>query len=73
MATKAGITWEEFLAAGKEGQRWEYVDGDVVFTTPVFRQHGKTNVKFEILSPSDSRKRNAKQAPGLIRKQVARL
>jgi len=24
MATKPGITWEEFLAAGKEGQRWEY-------------------------------------------------
>ena len=47
MATKAGITWEEFLAAGKEGQRWEYVDGEVVFMTPVFRAHGKTNVKLD--------------------------
>jgi Uma2 family endonuclease len=45
MATKAGMTWEEFLAAGKEGQRWEYVDGEVVFMPPVFRPHGKTNVK----------------------------
>jgi Uma2 family endonuclease len=47
MATKAGITWEEFLAAGKEGRRWEYVDGQVVFMTPVFRPHGKTNVKLD--------------------------
>jgi len=47
MATKAGITWEEFLAAGKEGQRWEYVDGEVVFMTPVFRPHGKTNVQLD--------------------------
>jgi len=27
MATKTALTWAEFLAAGKEGQRWEYVDG----------------------------------------------
>ena len=47
MATKAGITWEEFLAAGKEGQRWEYVDGEVVFMTPVFRPHGKINVQLD--------------------------
>ena len=45
MATKAGITWEEFLAAGKEGQRWEYVDGQVVFMPPVFMPHGKTNAQ----------------------------
>jgi Uma2 family endonuclease len=44
MATKAAITWEEFLAAGKEGQRWEYVDGKVVFITPVFRPHGRVNM-----------------------------
>jgi len=47
MATKAGITWEHFLTAGKEGQRWEHVDGKVVFITPVFRSHGKTNVKLD--------------------------
>jgi Uma2 family endonuclease len=47
MATKAGITWEEFLAAGKEGQRWEYVDGEVVFMSPVFRPHGKTNIQLD--------------------------
>ena len=47
MATKAGITWEEFLAAGKEGQRWEYVDGEVVFTSPVFRPHGRVNMRLD--------------------------
>jgi Uma2 family endonuclease len=47
MATKLGISWEEFIAAGKEGQRWEYVDGEVVFMTPVFRPHGKTNVQLD--------------------------
>ena len=31
MATKTALTWEQFLAAGKEGQRWEYVDGEVKF------------------------------------------
>ena len=47
MATKAGISWEEFLAAGREGQRWEYVDGEVVFMTPVFRRHGKINAQLD--------------------------
>jgi Uma2 family endonuclease len=47
MGTKAGMTWEEFLAAGKEGQRWEYVDGEVVFMSPVFRPHGKTNMQLD--------------------------
>ena len=47
MATKAGITWEEFLAAGKDGQRWECVDGEVVFMFPVFRPHGKTNIQLD--------------------------
>ena len=47
MATKTGITWEEFLAAGKEGQRWECVDGEVVFISPVFRPHGKANIQLD--------------------------
>lgn len=34
MATKTALTWEEFLAAGKEGQSWEYVDGEVKFMSP---------------------------------------
>jgi Uma2 family endonuclease len=25
MATKTTLTWEQFLAAGKPGQRWEYI------------------------------------------------
>jgi len=47
MATKTGITWEEFLAAGKPGQRWEYANGEVVLMTPVFRPHGRTNIKLD--------------------------
>jgi Uma2 family endonuclease len=47
MATKTGITWEEFLAAGKDGQRWECVDGEIVFMSPVFRPHGKTNIELD--------------------------
>jgi Uma2 family endonuclease len=47
MATKTGITWEEFLVAGKEGQRWECVDGEVVFMSPVFRPHGKVNAQLD--------------------------
>ena len=34
MATKTALTWEEFLAAGKEGQFWEYVEGEVKFMSP---------------------------------------
>jgi Uma2 family endonuclease len=34
MATKTALTWEQFLVAGKEGQRWEYVDGEVKFMSP---------------------------------------
>lgn len=34
MATKTALTWEDFLAAGKEGQSWEYVDGAVKFMSP---------------------------------------
>jgi len=39
MQTGTTITWEEFLAAGKEGQRWEYVDGEVEFMSPVNFRH----------------------------------
>jgi len=47
MGTKTGITWEEFLAAGKDWQRWEYVDGEVVFMSPVFSPHGRVNLKLD--------------------------
>lgn len=30
---KTAITWEQFLAAGEEWQRWELVDGEVEFTS----------------------------------------
>ena len=39
MATKSGITWEEFLAAGEEWQRWELVDGEVEYMSPVYLRH----------------------------------
>ena len=39
MATKSAISWEEFLAAGEEGQRWEYVDGEVEFMSPAHLRH----------------------------------
>ncbi len=39
MSTKTAITWEEFLAAGEEGQRWEWVDGEVEFMSPVNLRH----------------------------------
>lgn len=39
MATKTAITWEEFLAAGEEWQRWECVDGKIEFMSPVSLRH----------------------------------
>ena len=33
------INWEDFLAAGEEGQRWEWVDGEVEFMSPVNLRH----------------------------------
>jgi Uma2 family endonuclease len=39
MATKTTLTWEEFLAAGEEGQRWEWVDGEVEIMSPVNLRH----------------------------------
>jgi len=41
MATKTALTWEQFLAAGKPGQRWEYVDGEVRFMSPSGFEHGQ--------------------------------
>jgi Uma2 family endonuclease len=40
MATKTALTWEQFLAAGKPDQRWEYVDGEVHFMSPAGGEHG---------------------------------
>jgi Uma2 family endonuclease len=34
MGTKTALTWEQFLKAGKEWERWEYVDGEVKFMSP---------------------------------------
>ncbi len=42
MGTKTTITWEEFLAAGVESQRWERVDGEIAFMTPVNFRHELT-------------------------------
>lgn len=39
MGTKTDITWEQFLASGKEGQKCEWVDGEVVQMTPVNLRH----------------------------------
>jgi Uma2 family endonuclease len=42
MATKPELTWEQFLAAGRPDQRWEYVDGEVQFMSPTGGEHGMT-------------------------------
>ena len=42
MSTKTAITWEEFLAAGQEGQRWEWVDGEIQIMSPVNFSHEET-------------------------------
>ena len=39
MATKTTISWEEFLASGNEGQRWEWIDGEIAHMTPVNFRH----------------------------------
>ncbi|HEV2423188.1 MAG TPA: Uma2 family endonuclease [Terriglobia bacterium] len=41
MATTTGLSWEAFLAAGKEGQRWECIDGEVRFMSPTGSRHGR--------------------------------
>ena len=42
MSTKIAMTWEEFLAAGQEGQRWEWVDGEIQVMSPVNFSHEET-------------------------------
>ena len=39
MATRTTITWEQFLAAGVEGQKCEWVDEEIVQMTPVNLRH----------------------------------
>ena len=39
MATKTTLTWEQFLAAGKPDERWEYIDGEVRFMSPTGNRH----------------------------------
>jgi Uma2 family endonuclease len=39
MVTETAMTWEQFLAAGEERQRWEYVDGEVEFRSPINLRH----------------------------------
>jgi Uma2 family endonuclease len=46
--TKTALTWEEFLAAGKPGQRWEYINGEVRFMSPNGGQHGLFIHKIEL-------------------------
>jgi Uma2 family endonuclease len=38
---KTRMSWEEFLAAGEEWQRWELVDGEVEFMSPAGFWHGR--------------------------------
>ena len=42
IGTKTALTWEQFLAAGKPDQRWEYVEGEVRFMSPTGFEHGLT-------------------------------
>jgi Uma2 family endonuclease len=39
MGTRTAITWEEFLASAVEGQKCEWIDGEVVQTSPVSLWH----------------------------------
>ena len=39
MRVGSTLTWEEFLAAGEEWQRWEWVDGEFEFISPVNFRH----------------------------------
>ena len=39
MATRTTITWEQFLASALEGQKCEWVDGEVVQMSPVNLAH----------------------------------
>jgi Uma2 family endonuclease len=35
MSAHTTISWDEFVSAGEEGQRWEWVDGEIVYMSPV--------------------------------------
>jgi Uma2 family endonuclease len=39
MGTRTAITWEEFLASAVEGQKGEWIDGEVVQMSPVNLPH----------------------------------
>jgi Uma2 family endonuclease len=41
MATKTTLTWEQFLAAGKADQRWEYIGGEIWFMPPGGFEQGR--------------------------------
>ncbi len=42
MSTGTAITWEQFAAAGQEGQRWEWIDGEIHVMSPVNFSHEQT-------------------------------
>lgn len=44
---KTPMTWEEFLAAGEEWQRWELVEGEVEYMSPAGSRHGKLIAKLD--------------------------
>jgi len=41
VATKTTLTWEQFLAAGKPDERWEYIDGEIWFMPPGGFEQGR--------------------------------
>ncbi len=45
---KTRMSWEEFLAAGEDWQRWELVDGEVEFMSPAGMPHGKVILNLDI-------------------------
>lgn len=45
---KTPMTWEEFLAAGEEWQRWELVEGEVEFMSPTGSRHGRIIMKLGV-------------------------
>jgi Uma2 family endonuclease len=51
MATRTTITWDQFLASAKEGQKCEWVDGEVLQMSPVnLRHEGILACLFEYLA-----------------------
>jgi len=58
MATKTTLTWEQFLAAGKPGQRWEYTWLEIQRKRRLYRENGVVQVwvdpqerAVEVISP----------------------